>query len=104
MCSTLIAQEASNATINRERSFLKAVLNKAKAMAIFSGEIDMQQTQLAFAKRVHNRIRTVAAISPKSARPSQATVTSNASKDGGEVLSSDVLSGKEADTAWMQTD
>ncbi len=40
-----------------------AVYKKAKAMAKFSGEIGLQQTQLAFAQRVHERVKTLAAIS-----------------------------------------
>lgn len=49
--------------VKLDSSVEQAILNKAKAMAVFSGEIDVQQAQLAFAKRVHDRIRKLSAIS-----------------------------------------
>lgn len=51
------------ALVELESSVELAVLEKAEAMATFDGEIGLQQTQLAFAKRVHKRVRTLAAIS-----------------------------------------
>jgi RND family efflux transporter MFP subunit len=49
--------------VELESSVERAAFEKAKALAAFDGEIGLQQTQLAFAKRVHNRIKTLAAIS-----------------------------------------
>ena len=46
-----------------ESSVERATLEKARTMATFEGEIDLQQTQLAFAKRVHQRVRQLAVIS-----------------------------------------
>ena len=46
-----------------ESSLEQASLKKAQAMATFDGEIRLQQIQLAFAKRVHQRIKSLAAIS-----------------------------------------
>ncbi len=46
-----------------ESSVQQATLEKAKAMATFEGEIALQLTHLAFAKRVHQRIKTLTAIS-----------------------------------------
>ena len=40
-----------------------AAVHKAKAVAAFAGEINLQQTQQEFAKRVHERIKQVGAIS-----------------------------------------
>lgn len=41
----------------------KAAMEKARALAAFDGDIGLQQTQLAFAKRVHQRIKKLGAIS-----------------------------------------
>jgi len=46
-----------------ESSVERAVLKKASTMATFAGEIGLQQAQLAFAKRVHQRIESLGAIS-----------------------------------------
>ena len=45
-----------------ESSVERAALEKAKAMATFDGEIGLQKTQLAFAKRAHGRFRKLKAI------------------------------------------
>ena len=49
--------------VEMESSVERAALEKAKTMANFDGEIGLQQTQLAFAKRVHARVKTLAGIS-----------------------------------------
>ena len=49
--------------VELESSVERATLEKAKAMATFDGEIGLQRTQLAFAKRVHKRVKTLTAIS-----------------------------------------
>ena len=49
--------------VELESSVERAALEKAKAMTTFDGEIGLQQAQLAFAKRVHERVRTLSAIS-----------------------------------------
>ena len=49
--------------VEMESSVERAALEKAKAMAAFDGEISLQQAQLAFAKRVHKRVKTLTAIS-----------------------------------------
>ena len=49
--------------VELESSVERATLEKAKAMATFDGEIGLQKTQLAFAKRVHKRVKTLTAIS-----------------------------------------
>lgn len=49
--------------VTLESSVERATLEKAEAIAAFDGEIGLQQTQLAFAKRVYDRFKTVAAIS-----------------------------------------
>ena len=49
--------------VELESSVERATVEKAKAMAAFDGEISLQQTQLAFAKRVHQRVKTLTAIS-----------------------------------------
>ena len=43
--------------VQLESSVERAALAKARTMATFDGEIDLQQAQLAFAKRVHQRIK-----------------------------------------------
>ena len=48
--------------VEMESSVERAVLEKAKAMATFDGEIGLQQTQLAFAKRTHDRFRRLDGI------------------------------------------
>ena len=55
--------KAGQVLVEMESSVERAALEKAKAMAIFDGEISLQKTQLAFAKRVHGRVRTLAGIS-----------------------------------------
>jgi len=55
--------KAGQVLVEMESSVERAALEKAKAMAIFDGEINLQKTQLAFAKRVHARVRTLAGIS-----------------------------------------
>jgi RND family efflux transporter MFP subunit len=49
--------------VELESSLEWAALEKAKAMASFEAEIDLQQTQLAFAKRVNDRVKVLDAIS-----------------------------------------
>lgn len=49
--------------VELESSVERAALAKARTMATFDGEIDLQQAQLAFAKRVHQRIKQLGAIS-----------------------------------------
>jgi multidrug efflux pump subunit AcrA (membrane-fusion protein) len=49
--------------VELESSVERAALEKAKAMAAFDGEISLQKAQLAFAKRVHKRVKTLTAIS-----------------------------------------
>ena len=48
--------------VKLESSVERAALEKAKAMVTFDGEIGLQQTQLAFAKRSHDRFRQLKAI------------------------------------------
>jgi RND family efflux transporter MFP subunit len=48
--------------VEMESSVEQAALEKAQAMATFDGEIGLQKTQLAFAKRSHNRFRKLKAI------------------------------------------
>ena len=55
--------EAGQVLVEMESSVERAALEKAEAMAIFDSEISLQKTQLAFAKRVHGRVRTLAGIS-----------------------------------------
>ncbi|MBI9087202.1 MAG: efflux RND transporter periplasmic adaptor subunit [Desulfobacterales bacterium] len=49
--------------VKLESSVERAALEKARAMATVDGEIGEQQTQLAFARRVHDRLRQVAGVS-----------------------------------------
>jgi len=49
--------------VELESSVERAALKKAQVMATFDGEIGLQKTQLAFAKRVHERVRQLSAIS-----------------------------------------
>jgi RND family efflux transporter MFP subunit len=55
--------EKGQVLVELESSLERATLEKAKAMATFDGEIGLQQTQLAFANRVHDRVKPLAAIS-----------------------------------------
>ena len=48
--------------VEMESSVERAALEKAKAMATFDGEIGLQKTQLAFAKRAHGRFKRLEAI------------------------------------------
>ena len=48
--------------VEMESSVERAALEKAKAMATFDGEIGLQQTQLAFAKRANDRFRRLEAV------------------------------------------
>jgi len=48
--------------VEMESSVERAALEKVKAMATFDGEIGLQQTQLAFAKRASDRFRRLEAI------------------------------------------
>jgi RND family efflux transporter MFP subunit len=48
--------------VKLESSVERAAVEKAKAMVTFDGEIGLQQTQLAFAKRSHDRFRKLKAI------------------------------------------
>ncbi len=49
--------------VELEASVEQAALEKAQAMARFNGELRLQEAQLAFAKRAHDRVRTLDAIS-----------------------------------------
>ena len=49
--------------VELESSVERATLEKARAMANFEGEIDLQQTQLEFARRVYDRVKKLAVIS-----------------------------------------
>ena len=49
--------------VELESSVEWAVLRKAKIMASFDGEIGLQKAQLAFSKRVHERIKKLEAVS-----------------------------------------
>ena len=49
--------------VELESSVERATLEKARTMAAFDGEIDLQQAQLAYNKRVHQRVRQLAVIS-----------------------------------------
>ncbi len=49
--------------VELESSVERATLEKARTMATFDGEIDLQQAQLAYNKRVHQRVRQLAVIS-----------------------------------------
>lgn len=48
--------------VEMESSVEKAVLEKAKVMEAFDGEISLQKTQLAFAKRAYDRFKVLDAI------------------------------------------
>ncbi|MCP4117585.1 MAG: efflux RND transporter periplasmic adaptor subunit [Desulfobacteraceae bacterium] len=49
--------------VELESSVEQAALKKAEALAAFDGEIRMQRTQLAFAKRAHQRVKQLEAVS-----------------------------------------
>jgi RND family efflux transporter MFP subunit len=49
--------------VELESSVERTTLEKAAAMATFDGDIQMQQTHLAFTKRAHKRVKRLAAIS-----------------------------------------
>jgi RND family efflux transporter MFP subunit len=59
--SSLIKQ--GQILVELESSVERAALRKAQVTANFDGEISLQQTQLAFAKRVHERVKQLSAIS-----------------------------------------
>ncbi len=50
--------------VELDSSVEQATLEKAKAMAAFDGEIRLQEAQQAFANRVHQRVKQLAAVSP----------------------------------------
>jgi RND family efflux transporter MFP subunit len=54
--------EAGQILVQMDSSLEWASLEKAKAMAIFDGEIGLQKTQLAFARRAHGRFKRLEAI------------------------------------------
>ena len=54
--------KAGQILVEMESSVERAALEKAKAMATFDGEIGLQKTQLAFAKRASDRFRRLEAI------------------------------------------
>jgi multidrug efflux pump subunit AcrA (membrane-fusion protein) len=54
--------KAGQILVEMESSVERAAVEKAKAMVTFDGEIGLQKTQLAFAKRVHGRVRKLDAI------------------------------------------
>lgn len=49
--------------VELESSAEQAVMEKAKALANFEGEIGLEQTRLAFARRAHERVKKLGAIS-----------------------------------------
>jgi RND family efflux transporter MFP subunit len=49
--------------VELESSVERAALEKTKVMAALDGEIGLQQTHLAFSKRVHDRVKALTAIS-----------------------------------------
>lgn len=55
--------EKGQILVELDSSVEQAALEKAKAMATVDGEIGVQQAQLAFANRVHQRVKTLEAIS-----------------------------------------
>jgi RND family efflux transporter MFP subunit len=55
--------EQGQTLVSLESAVERAALKKAVAMAGEEGEIGLQRTQLAFAKRVHKRVRNVSAVS-----------------------------------------
>ncbi|BBO70918.1 hypothetical protein DSCA_48480 [Desulfosarcina alkanivorans] len=61
--SSLIKQ--GQVLVELESSVERAALAKARTMATFDGEIDLQQAQQAFARRVHQRVRQLSVISPQ---------------------------------------
>ncbi len=54
--------EKGQILVQMDSSVEWAALEKAKAMATFDGEIELQKTQLAFAKRTHNRFKRLEAV------------------------------------------
>jgi len=48
--------------VEMESSVERAILEQAKAMATFDSEIHQQETQLAFAKRLHGRVKKLDAV------------------------------------------
>ena len=54
--------EAGQILVEMESSVERAALEKAKAMSTFEGEIRLQKTQLAFAKRAHGRFKRLDAV------------------------------------------
>jgi len=54
--------EAGQILVEMNSSVERAALEKAKAMASFDGEIGLQKTQLAFAKRTHGRFKRLEAV------------------------------------------
>jgi len=55
--------EQDQVLVELESSVERAVFEKAENMASFDGDINLQQTQLAFAKRVYKRIKKLSMIS-----------------------------------------
>lgn len=55
--------EKGQTLVRLETSVERAALEKAEAMAAVEGEIGLQRTQLAFAKRAYERVRAVSAVS-----------------------------------------
>jgi RND family efflux transporter MFP subunit len=55
--------EKGQVLVELESSVERATLEKARIMATFDGEIDLQQAHLAFANRVHQRVRQLAVMS-----------------------------------------
>ena len=55
--------KAGQVLVEMESSVERAALEKAKTMVNFDSEIGLQRTQVAFAKRVHGRVKTLAGIS-----------------------------------------
>ena len=55
--------QAGQILVELESSVERSAVAKAKAAAAFDGDIGLQQTQLAFAQRNHERVRALAAVS-----------------------------------------
>jgi RND family efflux transporter MFP subunit len=55
--------QAGQTLVELESSVETRAVAKAEAAAAFDGDIGLQQTQLAFAKRNHDRVRALAAVS-----------------------------------------
>ena len=55
--------EQGQILVELESSVEEVALEKARSVVTFDGDIKFQKTQLDFAKRVHNRVKTLSAVS-----------------------------------------